>query len=150
MSHITVANAQAWTEKTKLDLGATLDGELEDQLSLQVLAKVAGTVDTSTWVDQSTTPRIIKSVIAMLYAATWYRRTYSEESDTPTYADILQGMAENLLEGILAGTVDIVEITTDDTISEAQSYPTDTSSALSPTVDDPSLGPNAFSMSTIW
>jgi uncharacterized protein (DUF1501 family) len=149
MPHIAFQEAQAWAEQSKLNLGAELEGELEVQVVSQVFARIAKQVDTSSWVDVSTTPSIIRSIISMHYVAWIYRRTYSEETDGPTYADRLTQMADSLIAGILTGAVDIEEITEDDD-SHASGYPTDTSTASDPTTDDTSLGPESFSMSTIW
>lgn len=148
MSNITLQDAQAWATKSKLNLGA-LESALEGQTTTQVFARIAASYDTSSWTDETTTPDIVKSIIAMEYVAFIYRRTYSEETDGPTYADMLMGMAKSLIDGIIDGSITIIG-DSDETISNAEVYPDDTSSALDPTTDDPSLGPNAFSMSTIW
>jgi hypothetical protein len=149
MSNISISEAQAWCQKNKLDLGTTLDDELEKQVSSQVLTRVATAYDVSGWTDTYTTPEIIKTVIAMYYAAWMYDKLYSDDNDdTNAYADKLMQMAEAILLNILGGVTEIPGV---DPILDSGSpafYPTDASSAQCATSDDPSLGPAAFSMST--
>jgi hypothetical protein len=52
---IAPADAQAWTEQTKLTVSA-LDSNLLGQVQTQVLSAVASSYDVSTWVSPATTP----------------------------------------------------------------------------------------------
>ena len=151
MTNIVVGDAQAWCQPNKLNLGSALDGDLEVQVSSGILARIASTYDVSTWTTPATTPQVVKTIIAMFYAAWMYNKQYSDDNDdTNGYADKLMEMAEAMLVNILDGTTEIPGI--DPTVdSGAPSfYPTDTSSAQCPTVEDPSLGPAKFSMGTIF
>lgn len=150
MAHITVREAQAWVEKTKLDLGSNLDGELEVDVSAQVLARVAQVYDTSSWVDFEVTPRLIRSIISMTYTAYIYARTYSDDTDGDTYSVLLLARADALLQNIIDGITVIPEVPPIGDTSEPAFYPTDASTASSPTDEDPSLGPNQFSMGTVF
>lgn len=151
MANITVEEAQVWCERTKLDLKGQLDGGLETQVSSTVLARIASTYDVSTWVSSLTTPVIVKTIISMFYAAWLYNRLYSDDNDdTNAYADKLMEMAEAALSNILDGTTEIPGVEPTGDAGSPSFYPTDASSALSPTTEDPSLGPAAFSMGTIF
>lgn len=151
MGNITVEEAQVWCERTKLDLGAQLDGGLEEQVSSQILGRVATIYDTSSWVSSLTTPKLIKTIIAMYYTAWMYNKLYSDDNDdTNGYADKLMSMADTLLQNIMEGLTVIPGVTPTDDPSEPSFYPTDASSALEATVEDPSLGPAKFSMGTIF
>lgn len=150
-AHISTAEAQAWLETTKLDI-TTLDTELEVAISLQVLSRLAVAFDVTQWTSNTSTPKLVRKIIAMMYAAAYYNRQYSEEEGTNQYADQLHTYAMNLIKGILEGSV----IITDGDPSTAKDfstpifYPTDESSNREPTSENPSLGPRKFSMGTIW
>jgi hypothetical protein len=149
MSNIIVEEAQVWCERTKLDLGSSLDGGLEGQVASTVLARLGSTYNTSTWTTTLTTPPVVKTIIAMFYAAWMYNKRYSDDNDdTNAYADKLMEMAEAMLVNLLDGTTEIPGV--DPTVDSGAPafYPTDASSAECPTWDDQSLGPAAFSMQT--
>jgi hypothetical protein len=151
MSNIAIGEAQAWCERTKLDLGRNLDGELEANISSQILARVAMTYDVSSWITSDTTPKLIRSIIAMYYAAhEYYRRYANDNDDTNAYADKLTAMADAALANILDGTTIIPGILPTGDSSAPSFYPTDVSSAQCATEDDPSLGPAKFSMGHVF
>lgn len=148
MARITPAEAQAWGERTKLKLD-TLDTALLDHLEAEVLGQIGGTYDTSTWVDTTSTPKLVRTIIAKLYVAWFYDRQYSEDTDSGNpYAANLKANAAMLIEGIVDGSITIPGV--DNTAGEIAFYPTDASSMLDPRdfPDDPSVGPAVFSMTT--
>lgn len=152
MAHIGIQDAQQWAERTKLSL-ETLEDGLEQQIATQVLAKIARAFDVSGWTNTSNTPSIVKSVIAMTYVSWLYSKIYSEDQDDSNrYAIRLLSMAEELIEGIASGAIDIADETPAQTVTVGNPsfYPTDGSSALVPTTDDPSLGPAAFTMGQVF
>jgi hypothetical protein len=157
---ITPADVQAWCEPTKLPIA-----ELEDVLDTQVEAQVMGTLeagfDVSPWVDTDTTPRIIRNAIAMKYASLLYDRTYSEDSDSSNaWAARLDMMSDDLISGMLDGSVTIDGFVSAEEHSNPEAYPTDQSSTPMPERDgfrnvqwspnhisgDPSAQPPAFSV----
>lgn len=151
MANITVEEAQAWCQRNKLDLGSALDGALEVQVASPVLARIGTTYDTSSWVSSSTTPQIVKTIIAMYYVAWTYDKLYSDDNDdTNAYADKLMAAADAALANILDGTTEIPGVDPTSNSGAPSFYPTDASSALDPTVEDPSLGGAKFSMGTIF
>lgn len=149
MSRIEVEDAQAWAEKTKLPI-ATLEPNLVSQVEGQVLDRLSGGFDTSTWLDSATTPPIIKSVIAMFYVSWIYDKQYSEDQQQLNdYAMLLRAQAESLMIGIMDGSTAIPGLPVPTTGGPAF-YPTDSSSALQPTDLDSSLGDAKFTMSKIF
>jgi hypothetical protein len=145
VAHITVAEAQAWAEGTKLTV-TTLDTELEAHLAEEVIRQLDSAFDVTTWTSDSTTPKLVRTIISKLYVAWLYDRQYSEdiEQNGSNYADRLKENAAALLVGLIAGTIELPGV--EDIAGSPLFYPTDESSAMTPTVDDPSLGPAAFSM----
>jgi hypothetical protein len=142
---IAATDANAWAEPTKLNITA-LDAALLDQIETQVLARLAPQFDVSTWADPLTTPKMVKFVIAMFYVAWYYDKTYSEDQEQGNdYAALLRAQAESLLQGILDGSVVLVELPGSTEPGGPAFYPTDDSSAMCPTLADPSLGPAKFS-----
>lgn len=144
MSRIALTEAQGWAETTKLPVVA-LNTNLLDQIEAEVLAQVASAHDTTTWVDASTTPQLVRVAIAKLYVSYLIRKAYSEEEGNENaYALQLEKNAQMLIEGIADGTLDLPGIST--TQGQPSFYPTDASSAQEPTEDDYSLGGPYFSM----
>lgn len=149
--HITVDEANAWADRFKLNFGE-LDSELENSQAVQVLARVSQAYTVTSWVDSATTPSLVRKIIAMMYVGWYYQRTYSEDGEMNSYGVMLITAAENLLSGIVDGSLALVDavVGTDLHSSEPGFYPTDASSALVPTTTDSSLGPAKFTMGTIW
>lgn len=145
---ITPAEANAWAEKTKLVV-TTLDDDLLFQVQSIILGRLSSVYDVSGWTDSTSTPKLVRTIISMKYFAKVYARAYSEDNDSAdNYAMRLDAEAESLLVNIIAGLIPIDDGGGDDTIGQPVFYPTDASSALCPTSDDPSLGPAHFSMGT--
>jgi NADH:ubiquinone oxidoreductase subunit 4 (subunit M) len=144
MPLITAEDVQGWVDQTKLSV-TTLDLKLLPFIEEEVLARIGTVYDTTVWVNETTTPRIVKVIISKLYAAWIYDRAYSEnQSDRNMYAQRLIDNANMLIQGILSGV--IVVVGTTETPLSASYYPTDASSAQEPTLLDPSLGPARFSL----
>lgn len=153
MARITLLQAQGWVEATKFtipSLSTEPNASLLAQIESEVISRISGATDTSTWVSDATTPLIVQTAIAKKFVSWAYRRVYSEsitESDA-AYAALLDANSELIIQGIIDGTIEIPGITP---ISGFPSfYPNDASSALLPTFEDPSLGPNKFSMGTTF
>ena|ERR1700759_5346107 len=155
---IELADVQNWCEPTKLPVGE-LDDRWTLQIETQVFAKLEAGFDVSTWVGPETTPEIIKSVIAMKYASLLYEKQYSEDSDqSNAWAARLDMMADDLIDGMLSGSVVIDGYVQAEEHSDPVSYPTDTSSTPMPNgpanvqwspnhvMGDPSANPAMFSV----
>lgn len=149
MARILLADAQAWAEGTKLPF-SSLDYNLLSQVETQVLTLLQScgidATSISTWTSDTTTPALVKSIIAMSYVAWYYDRQYSEEqSEGNDYAAMLRAHAKMLMDGICDGSVDLPDIP--GTTGAVGFFPTDASSALQPTREEPSLGGPYFHMS---
>jgi hypothetical protein len=149
---VIVGELEAWFEETKLpQLGPNLesrDADLLSEIEEEVLAKLKGLYDVTTWVSAETTPKIVRVAIAKMFASWYYNRQYSEDQeDTNPYADKLQLNADSIIAGLIDGTIPV-----DPSLPVGQPifYPTDESSASEPTPEDPSLGPARFSMGTVF
>lgn len=153
MAHISVDEAQAWLETTKLSLSA-LDTVQEDLIATQVIARVVSAYpdDAPTWTNETNTPKLVRSIIAMMYCGWFYDKQYSENPEDNAYADRLRAAAEALILGIVAGTTDIAEVPGLPLIGEPAFYPTDLSSAPDavPSVEDPSAGPPMYSIGKVF
>lgn len=151
MARITSRQAQAWFDKTKLRIPDALDMDLLAEIEIEVIARLGGAFDTSTWVDETTTPKLVRTALAKMYAAWFYQRQYSEDqSDTNDYARKLEANAEMLITGMLDGTIEIVEVVDIAPSGQAGFYPDDESSSMEATADDRSLGPEVFSMGLVF
>lgn len=110
MALISIEEANAWADKSKLILG-DLDNGLESSIADQVLNRVSQAYDVSGWLTTETTPTIIKKIIAMLYVAWYYERAYSEDGGENTYSERLFQQAEALISGIVAGSLTVSDST---------------------------------------
>lgn len=149
MARITLADAQAWAENTKLPFGS-LDTNLLNQVESHVISKLRSCgIDTTiiaTWIDSLTTPDIVKSIISMLYVSWYYDRQYSEEqTEGNDYAAMLRDHGKMLLQGICDGSIEIPGAPT--IAGKPAFFPTDASSAAQPTCLEPELGGPYFNMS---
>lgn len=149
MAYITVAEVNAWLEATKSNV-TSLETELESSIATQVLGRLTNSYDVTTWTDNTNTPKLVRKIIAMLYAGWYYDKIYSETSDTNDYALRLKAEAEKLLDAISAGTIDLAEVAGLPAISQPSFFPTDASSSASPTNDDPSVGDAKFLMGSVF
>lgn len=152
MARITQAQAQAWAEATKFTIASIAtapNSDLLAQLESEIIARISSSVDTSGWTDATNTPVLVQTAIAKLFVAWAYRRAYSESiSDTDAaYAAKLEANSELIVQGIVDGTIEVPGTTS---TAIPVFYPTDASSAMDPTFDDSSLGPNAFSMGQVF
>lgn len=149
MARITLPDAQAWAENTKLPL-SVLDTHLLNQVEIQVITKLQScgieAALITTWTDSLTTPDLVKSIISMMYVAWFYDRQYSEEqTEGNDYAAMLRNHAQMLLQGVCDGTIEIPEAPT--IAGKPAFFPTDESSAAQPTCLNPELGGPYFNMS---
>jgi hypothetical protein len=146
--HITLAEARAWLEPTKLTL-STLDSELEAQVATQVFAQLLGTFDTTTWVNAGSTPKAIRTMISMYYVAWTYDKHYSDDAENNAYADKLRRYADIMLAQLIAGTLELEELPDANIgVSSPSFFPNDESSAREPSDLSPSDGPPSFTMGT--
>lgn len=159
--HINSYDVNAWFESTKLDLSpdprrpATegLNEELEEQVSSYILTRLGAQFPTyTTWVDRDTTPVIVRTLIAMWYAAAYYDLHYADDAENNAFADKLRQMVELQLSGILSGQIPIPELPDENQTTSGQPsfFPNDLSSSLEPTPDNPSDGGPYFMMGSVF
>lgn len=136
MAHVGVEDVNTWLEPSKLSVS-----EIEPGLDVYATGLIVGALvarfDTTTWVDETTTPSLVKQLISMLYAAAFYRREYSEDLVDGTglnWAQWLEQSAGGYVSQIVAGVIDIIGLPdgTDEGLALPAFYPTDESS-----IDDP-------------
>lgn len=106
---VTLAEARAWGEKTKLAPAweEGFDADLLAQVQVEVLGNVSAVADTSTWLDSTTTPSLVKTIIAKLYVAWLIDRQYSEDADLSDYAALLRATALSLQTAIVNSDIDL-------------------------------------------
>ena len=158
--HIVNTDVNAWFEPSKLALESTefLNGPehiaLEGQLVTQVFSRLSTVFNTSFWTDDSNTPKLVKSIIAMLFAAWLYDRTYTEDAETEettTYANLLRSTAWANVDMLLTGMITLEELpTVNATAGQPTFFPTDFSSSQEPTTESPEWGPASFSMGQVF
>src|SRR5688500_1621113 len=106
MSHIDVTDAKAWTEDTKVGVEFDeLDDDLEAQVSRLVISRLSSRLTTSAWTGENSTPKLVKTLIAMYYASFVYDKVYSTDDELSAYAELLRRQADLNIEALLAGTI---------------------------------------------
>jgi len=109
-TRITPADVQVWLEPTKLRIDSGDSLAEENAASEIVLSKLTTRFDISDWTDTTDTPDLVRQIIAMLVASFRYNSIYSETEDAGNpYADKLKDMADNLIMGILDGSIDLID-----------------------------------------
>ena len=106
---IGIEEANAWADKSKLILDA-LDTELVDSVTVQVFGRISPVYETASWINPLTTPPIVRKIIAMLYVAWLYERTYSEDGSQNVYSIRLFEQAYTLLDALVAGDLLIEDL----------------------------------------
>jgi hypothetical protein len=129
---------------------------LEKQISTEVLGRLSETYGdpsfgTPTWIDQNSTPELVRQVISMIYAGWFYDRQYSEVLATQgnSYGLVLRTSAETILAGIISSSIQLVELLPNLPTTAPVFYPTDNSSTTEAQManknpDDMSIGPAYF------
>jgi hypothetical protein len=128
---------QAWAEDSKLANVTgynTIDSDLEQIVTIEVFAQIQTMFDTSTWLDETTTPALVQTILSMMYVSTLLQRVYVTDEEVVSYATRLNKWATNTITSLLQGDTLLVDQgTTGQTISDTQSapvfFPTDLSSS---------------------
>lgn len=150
MARVQLSEVQAWLEPAKLTL-ATLDTELLSQLEEEVLVQLSPQYSVGLWTTPETTPKIVRVIIAKTYASFYIDRAYSENQDGGNdYAARLMANANMLLTGLIGGSIDIPDVPATNSSSAPSFFPTDVSSALQPTSDNPEFGGPYFSLGRVF
>jgi hypothetical protein len=153
MAYVTINEVNAWLEPSKLSV-TTIETELETQVVNLILGQLSGSFDTSGWTSNTNTPKLIRTIISMHYAAWLTDRAFSDSSDElNSYATLLREMANANIAGLLSGTLtyeDIPPLSGEGDITSPAFFPNDQSSANPPTEDTPHDGPAAFMMGQVF
>jgi hypothetical protein len=152
MAHVTVEDVNAWLEPSKLSV-SSIEASLEQQVANMIFGRLGPNFTVSGWTDDTTTPLLIRTIIAMHYASWIIDRAFSDSSsDVNEYAVLLRSMADTNIEGLLSGVLEYEDIPTTSGGDSSQPvfFPNDASSSLAPTVDTPHDGPAVFTMGQIF
>jgi hypothetical protein len=127
MAVVTLDEIQQWLAPTKFGLNE-IDVELEDTSRSFIFGRLEDRFDVSTWVDVSTTPDLVRKVVALYIAIMEYERAIAEDyPEGDSYSKRLWSRMETLIDGIIADEIHIGQ-DQDETLSALESpafYPTD-------------------------
>lgn len=129
MAHISIAEVQHWLDPSKLEIPDN-DQLVEDaEIAPLVLGRLATTYNVAAWDTPSTTPSVVRKIIAMLVAGNRYNKVYSETDDAGNrYAGKLEGRAWDLVNMIVDGKISLFDATGDvliSNITESKFWPND-------------------------
>ncbi len=131
MALINTDDVQTWFTDDRLSLEVTDELPEEKNVSEKVIAKISKRYDVTLWITRAATPKLVRSVISAQVAAIRYRKHYADQLEELDYARWLDDWSMNCLEGIVDGTIPILDIVTDAELvtaqisSSASFYPTD-------------------------
>lgn len=121
----TKPEVQQWLEQSKLTI-ESVEQPLHDHYRDVVYSRLAGMYSTSGWVDVSTTPALVRHIVAMYIASILYKRAYSEDNiDDDSYGGWLESQADSLLEGLASGTLELPDVDPILDTSQPDFWPTD-------------------------
>jgi hypothetical protein len=134
-THLEPADPNAWLESSKSTI-SDIEPQMEVFAVNQVVGALAARYDVTLWVDRAGSPDLVIQLIAMIYAAAYYRRQYSEDLADGTglnWAQWLEQSVAGYITSLLNGTIILDEDVLDDSgLRLPAFYPTDMSS-----LDDP-------------
>lgn len=107
--YLTTDLVLAWSNGDKVTWADTVDESLDSQIASQVLAKAARAFDTTTWIDNDTTPDLILSIIAMIYVGRKFQELYGEDSLNSDYGSALVTDAFNMLQNLIDGDLILLD-----------------------------------------
>ena len=149
MARVVLKEVQAWVEPSKVSLTA-LDSELLTQLEEEVLIQLTSQYNVVPWITPETTPKIVRVIIAKMYASFHIDRAYSENQDGGNdYAARLMANANMLLTGLVGGSFEPPDVVPTNP-STPSFFPTDASSAQLPTEANPEFGGPYFSLGRVF
>lgn len=131
----TLPEVQQWLEQSKLTVG-TVEQPLHDHFRDVVFSRLAGVYNTSGWVSASTTPGLVRHIVAMQIAAVLYKRAYSEDnSSDDSYGAWLESEAKSLLEGLASTLLELPGADPVEASAEPEFWPNDSTE-----VEEPGVG----------
>lgn len=133
MANVSVQEVNVWADHVKLNVDR-LDSDLEESVSQQVISQISTAYNVTSWITETSTPQLVRKIIAMWYVGWFFQRTYSEDDGINTYGVMLLAQAQKLIDGIVAGTIVLpdVDVDSDLKLSQPLFYPTDASSIPRP------------------
>jgi hypothetical protein len=136
MARVSVAEVQAWLDPEKLQLPSNDPLPEEQHSSNIVLSKLAQVFDVSDWVDEATTPSLVRTIISGLTAARRYNKIYSETEDAGNkYANKLEAILMDMINQVVAGSLTLTDVETGDSPAQVHAnnpkfWPNDRTGAL--------------------
>jgi hypothetical protein len=129
--HVTVSEVQQWIQDTRLTVGS-VNTDLESSAFSRVVGALALRYTTATWVDASSTPALVRSIISMLIAAWTINRAHAETvGDVDAYGVHLESSAMVLLGGLADGSILIDDTAIGDySTGQPAFWPTDNATTI--------------------
>lgn len=121
MAVVTLQEVQQWLEKTKLELDV-LSGSFEETARSMTFGEVAQQYTVTTWLDEVTTPTLIRKIVSMRIAGWTYKAAYSEDTGQSPYGDWLLEQAANLVLSIVAGKIVLTDVIIGSTTSAPATF----------------------------
>lgn len=149
MAFVSAADLNALGDATKLNF-TVVSADEESSVTTEIFSQVGQVYNTVVWTDSTNTPKLIIKIIAMFYVGWHYQKVYSEDDAPNNFGLLLIARGQRLVDGIVAGVLNLPDAPTPINNEQPDFYPTDASSLMSPTVDDRSLGGPMFNMSDVF
>lgn len=154
MAYFLLSDVNQWLARSKYD-ARIIEPEVEKAVKDAGFGIVSLRYNTTTWVDQATTPRLVWTALSMIYAAWWLQRQIGDDTEAEigqTYPIRLEARGMAILNGIATELIDLPEADPDPELvgyKTALFFPTDESTQLAEDDPcDPNGTPRVFSMGT--
>ena len=104
-------DVQTWLEATKFRISST-DPDNLDNIEATHINVVYGNLSqrylVSAWINAATTPNLVRQILAMMVAATVYRRQYSEDlQGSNSWADYLEAQAISIMRDLVFNNISL-------------------------------------------
>ena len=153
MAFLDSGKVQTWLEDSKFPVAVVSD-DFETLAAGTVKGKLEARYDTSTWVDEATSPALVIDIMAMLVASYELRKAISEDDGESSYPKWLEARALQLCDDILSGAIELegFAVDTDSTLgSGVEFFPTDASTELFKTLpSDEGATPQYIRMNEVF
>jgi len=155
MAHVSPAEIQEWIRNTRLAV-TSVDATKDESFFRIASSKLTNRYNVTVWVDASTTPSLIRTIIGMLYAANEINAGNAESTnEINAYGVHLESSAMALLGGLADGSIDLVDIAVTDlgvTYTDPVFWPTRMATAIAKSdgIDADGAAQQAFSMGQIF
>lgn len=152
--HVSISEVQQWLEITKFEV-TYINTELEVAQFATVSTALVERYPVDTWINEATTPDMIRSLVSMLIAGFMYNAQNAENaSDAGSWGTWLINYANKCIASLAGGKTQLPGVVRED-FTYPSFWPTQVATDMAdPTLGgnpaDPTAAPRVFKMGTVF